>query len=74
MESEKTMPLWRKALLLVISVGLIAGGLYWLAVQLFFAPVLYARWLLSGALPVFIGAYLLWEDFIAPLFGIKGKQ
>jgi hypothetical protein len=25
-------------------------------------------------LPVFIGAYLLWEDFIAPLFGIKGKQ
>jgi hypothetical protein len=61
----------RKLLLLVLSVAMIAGGLYWLAAELLFSDTVYYQFVVGGVALVMLGAYLLWADFAAPLLGIK---
>ena len=63
----------RKALLFVIATAMVAGGLYLLAAELLWASVIYFKFVIGGGALVALGAYLLWEDFILPLFGIKGE-
>jgi hypothetical protein len=59
----------RKILLFVISVAMVVGGLLMIAFELL-APMPRGMTLLvaGGATLSFLGLYLLWEDFIAPLF------
>ena len=64
----------RKIILLVMSIAMVGGGLYWLAVQLLWSPIIHFKFVIGAAVLVTLGTYLLWEDFIAPLFGIKGQE
>jgi hypothetical protein len=59
----------RKILLFVISVAMVVCGLLAIASD-FLAPIPRGGKLLiaGGAMLAFVGLYLLWEDFIAPLF------
>jgi hypothetical protein len=61
----------RKRLLFVLSVAMLVGGLYLLAVELLWAEERYGFMVLMGVTLVALGAYLLWADFIAPALGIK---
>jgi hypothetical protein len=59
----------RKALLFVISVAMVAGGLLMIAFELLSPmPRGMSLFVVGGATVSFLGLYLLWEDFIAPLF------
>ena len=64
----------RKLLLFVLSVAMLVGGLYLLAVELLWTEERYGSMVLAGVLLEIAGAYLLWTDFIAPALGIKTKQ
>jgi hypothetical protein len=57
-----TMGYVRKILLFVISVAMVVGGLGMLSLAS------RGLFLMGGAVLAFAGMYLLWEDFIAPLF------
>jgi hypothetical protein len=57
----------RKILLFVISLAMAAGGLLMLAFGLLGTRILTLS-VAGGAILAFVGLYLLWEDFIAPLF------
>jgi hypothetical protein len=59
----------RKILLFVISVAMVVRGLLMIAIELLH-PMPRGMLLLvvGGATLAFLGLYLLWEDFIAPLF------
>jgi len=60
----------RKILVFVISVGMVVAGLLMIAIDLLH-PMPRGMTLLvaGGATLAFLGLHLLWEDFIAPLFG-----
>ncbi|HEV8016581.1 MAG TPA: hypothetical protein VGP48_13670 [Stellaceae bacterium] len=59
----------RKALLLIVAVGLIAGGTYLLA-QSLAHPNVYSVLRGAGVAVIFValGAYLLWDDFVKDRF------
>jgi hypothetical protein len=63
------MGYFRKILLFVISVAMVVCGLLMIAFDLL-APIPRGGLLLigGGATLAFLGLYLLWEDFIAPIF------
>ena len=63
----------RKAILFVISIAMIGGGGYLLLAHLFWATASLPKMMLAGTGLIGIGAWLLWEDFIAPLLGIQVK-
>jgi hypothetical protein len=48
-----------KILLFVIAVAMVVGGL---------GVVVFGKFIIGGVMLVVAGLYLLWEDFIAPLF------
>jgi hypothetical protein len=60
----------RKLILLVLSSAMLLGGLY-LVLELWFAGIIYFRFVVGGVLLVFAGGYLIWTDFIAPRLGVK---
>ena len=62
----------RKLLIFVVSATMAIGGLYLLGAELFLVHHIYFRFVLAGLMLVLIGGSLLWFNFIAPLFGIKG--
>jgi hypothetical protein len=64
----------RKRLLLVLSVAMLAGGVYLLATELLWVEQRNGLTVLMGLMLVAFGAYLLWVDFVAPVLGIKTKQ
>jgi uncharacterized membrane protein HdeD (DUF308 family) len=60
----------RKILLFVISVAMVVAGLVMIALELSHPmPRGMSLFVVGGATTAFLGLYLLWEDFIAPLFG-----
>jgi hypothetical protein len=61
----------RKFLLLILSGAMLFGGLYVALIELFFARIIYFRFVFGGAVVAVLGGYLLWADFIAPRLGIK---
>jgi hypothetical protein len=61
----------RKLILLVLSNAMLIGGLYGAIFELFFARVIFFRFVIGGAILACAGAYLVWTDFIAPKLGIK---
>jgi hypothetical protein len=61
----------RKLFLLLISVSMVVGGLYLLAAELLFAKIIFFRIVAGATFLVTLGAYLLWEDFIGALLGMK---
>jgi hypothetical protein len=63
----------RKVILLIITVAMIAGGLYLLAAELLWARIIYFKVVIGAAVLLTLGAYLLWNDFVGPLFGKGGK-
>ena len=63
----------RKLLIFVVSAPMAIGGLYVLGAELFLVHHIYFRFVLAGAMMVLIGVSLLWFNFIAPMFGIKGQ-
>ena len=63
----------RKAILFNVSIAMVVGGLYVLAAELFWAPKI--RWFtFGGAALAGVGAYLIWENFIAPTLGVQTKE
>jgi hypothetical protein len=66
--------LMRRILLFVFSIGVLSGGAYVLSLC-FIHPTIYgiARGVLGAGFLMFVGGYLLWEDFIKPLLGRRGK-
>ena len=64
----------RKRLLFVLSVAMLAGGVYLLATELLWVEQRKGLTVLMGLMLVAFGAYLLWADFVAPVLGIKTKQ
>jgi hypothetical protein len=50
---------------------MVFGGLSATIFELFFAKVIFFRFVIGGACIAFAGCYLLWTDFVAPRFGIK---
>ena len=63
----------RKALLFVIAVAMVVGGLWLLGGELLVADIIHFKLVIGGAMLASLGVYLLWADFIAPLLGIKGE-
>jgi hypothetical protein len=63
----------RKLLLLILSMAMIGGGFWLLGLELFAANIIWGRAVMAGVMLLALGIYLLWADFIAPLFGFKGK-
>ena len=61
----------RKLLLLVLSSAMLMGGLYVAILELLFARIIFVRFVIGGTILAFVGAYLIWTDFIAPRFGVK---
>jgi flagellar motor component MotA len=64
----------RKALLFVVAVAMVVGGLWLLGGELFVADRWHGIFVIGGAMLTSLGVYLLWADFIAPLLGIKGEE
>ena len=58
----------RKVLLLLLSISMVIMGAYFIFTQLFFSPVIYLKILVGSFMLVFLGLFLLWEDFIVPIF------
>ena len=54
----------RKRLLLVLSVAMLAGGVYLLATELLWVEQRKGLTVLMGLMLVAFGAYLLWADFV----------
>jgi hypothetical protein len=63
----------QKVLIFVIAVPMALGGLYVLGAELLLVHHVYFRFVLAGLTMVIVGAGLLWFNFIAPFFGIKGE-
>ena len=61
----------RKLMLLIISAAMIAGGMYFAIFELFYARIIFIWFIIGGVILAFLGAYLMWTDFIAPRLGIK---
>jgi hypothetical protein len=61
----------RKLILVVLSSSMLIGGLYLIVLEVWFARIIYFRFVAGGGLLVFFGGYLIWADFIAPRLGIK---
>jgi hypothetical protein len=61
----------RKLVLLILSSAMLVGGLYAALFELWFARVIFFRFVIGGAILTLVGAYLIWTDFIAPRLGIK---
>ena len=59
----------RRAIVLVIATAMIAGGAWLLYEQLTVSTIVYGKFLLAGGALVFVGLVLIWEDFVAPMFG-----
>jgi hypothetical protein len=63
----------RKALLFVIAVAMVIGGLLLLGGELLVATIISFKFVIGGTLLASLGVYLLWADFVASLLGIKGE-
>jgi hypothetical protein len=50
---------------------MLMGGLYVAILELLFARIIFVRFVIGGTILAFVGAYLIWTDFIAPRFGVK---
>ena len=61
------------AILLVLSIAMVIGGLYVLAAELFWTPVIYGVFIMGGVSLVTVGSYLLWENFLAPILGDRDQ-
>jgi hypothetical protein len=59
----------RKFLVLIIAFAMLGGGAYLTYLQITTSTVIWGYLLAGGAVLSFFGAAILWEDFIAPLFG-----
>ena len=58
----------RTTLLFVISLSMVAVGLLVLAFGLFWHGPRVGLFVAGGAMAAIVGLYLLWADFVAPLF------
>ena len=58
----------RKVFLLLLSISMVIMGAYFVFTQLFFSPVIYLKILVGSCMLIFLGLFLLWEDFIVPIF------
>jgi hypothetical protein len=61
----------RKLTLFILSSTMLIGGLYATIFGLLFAPIIFFWFIIGGAILAFVGAYLMWADFIAPKLGMK---
>jgi hypothetical protein len=61
----------RKVILFILSAGMLLGGLFGVAFEVFFARIIFFRFVIGGCMLAGIGCYLLWTDFVAPALGIK---
>ena len=61
----------RKLILLVLASAMLIGGLYGAIFELFYSRIIFFRFVIGGGALAFIGAYLIWADFIAPRLGVK---
>jgi hypothetical protein len=61
----------RKLILLVLSSVMLVSGAYIIVLDVLFAPAIFFRGAIVGAVLASVGAYLIWTDFIAPRLGIK---
>jgi hypothetical protein len=61
----------RKLVLFILSSTMLIGGIYAAIFELLFARIIFFRFVIGGAILAFVGAYLMWTDFIAPKPGIK---
>ena len=52
----------RKLLLFVVSVAMLVAGLYWIWFEIFWAAHVRGAFVLMGAFPATVGAYLLWVE------------
>jgi hypothetical protein len=64
----------RKAILFVVAMAMIVGGLYVLIAQLFWSPVIFFKFVIGACAIASLGIYLLWDDFLAPMLGIEAKE
>jgi hypothetical protein len=64
----------RRLVLFAFSIVMVIGGFWLIEHQLLFAERIYFRFLFAGVLPLTLGAYLLWVDFIAPALGIRAGE
>jgi hypothetical protein len=61
------------ALLLIISIAIIAGGAYLIIDGVIWSAMPF-NLAVAGVTIGTLGAYILWKDFIAPLLVIKGER
>jgi hypothetical protein len=54
----------RKALLFVIAVAMIVGGVWWLVGEQFIAQIIHFKLVIASTILMALGAYLLWDDFM----------
>jgi hypothetical protein len=57
----------RRAVLFLVVIGLIIAGVYILAFEVFYAQRIYFGLAAGAGMMIWLGLYLLWEDFLVPL-------
>jgi hypothetical protein len=53
-----------KALLFVIAVAMIVGGLWWPLGELFIVDIIYFKFVIGSTILMALGVYLPWDDFM----------
>ncbi|HEY5066946.1 MAG TPA: hypothetical protein VIJ04_19245 [Xanthobacteraceae bacterium] len=63
----------RTAFVFVIAIAMVVGGIFFLWGELLWLQHHSIRgiFVIGSVMLVVLGAYLLWTDFVAPIFGIK---
>jgi hypothetical protein len=64
----------RKAVVFILGIAMVVGGLYVLAAQFFWSQYILGKFVLMGAFLATLGAALLWAEFIEPKLGNKQKR
>jgi hypothetical protein len=63
-----------RKLLIFAATAMLLGGLYFLAAELFLVHRMFFRIIIAASMLTATGSYLLWAEFIAPLFGIANGE
>jgi hypothetical protein len=57
----------RRVVFFLVVIGLIIAGVYILAFEVFYAQRIYFGLAAGAGMMIWLGIYLLWEDFFIPL-------
>jgi hypothetical protein len=64
----------RRIICFVLYMAMIIGGAGFVIMQLVHSGVIFTKLAAGSAMLAFFGGYLMWEDFLRPLVGVKEAE